>query len=215
MICPPVRMSWQLTGSNQQSANCGPCSTVMLVRFASCGRLSPSPTEIRRRMGDFSGPTEMSDIERAVLSFDSEAREVGLKPLYIKMMWNEPWGDLIAALKNDRMVCVLVDYGTINQIAPRRSGDKQFTGDHFFDVKGWRQVWRKGRQYTEVQVYDPLADGRRPNIPTGPGWWPVEIVREAAEDAATSGRASFLIVPRAPELEVKDPAANSGQGVKS
>ncbi len=55
------------------------------------------------------------------------------------------------------------------------------------------------------KVYDPLADGRRAGIPTGPNTWPKDLLRRASDGYAAAvglrARRATVIVGRAPAVK--------------
>jgi hypothetical protein len=191
MIYPAVRLVPQINGLVVGAANCGPCTACMTVDFATGGRIRPTPLEIRRRMGVPYGPTDVQDQIRSVESYDDET------VVRTILLGREKWLGLV------------LDYGVVNDEAMKLSGDKVFRGLHFLGAFGARRL--ADGTYV-VHVWDPLADGRRKGIPTGPDWWPMEVVRHAVE-AASHGHATFTVTARCERLP-KHAAGVAGQGVK-
>lgn len=174
-------MSWlvpQLDGSKYAGDNCGPASVASALRWATEHEVMPTPGEVRRRMGDFVGGTTMDEHSVAWATFTREAARDGwdLHPMAFKGI--APFADLVTALRNGRAATIAIRYGAL----PREYRQSAtFTGDHAIFISRSRRV--KGR--LQLRVWDPLADGRRPEIVRGPQWIEASIIRTAAE--ATTG----------------------------
>ncbi len=213
MLYPAVRIVPQINGTEVGAANCGPCTAAMSVDFATGGRIRVGPLEIRRRMHNLSGPTDVADQVRAVKSYDDEAIHVGLEPLNCYPHLRDNWDVALAIImRGEKWLGLVVNYGVINQDlkGKRLSGDKAFMGDHFFGGFGYRV--RNGIR--EIRIFDPLADGRRKGIPTGPTWWPLDLVHRAMTAHAGPGRATFTVVPRAIALPKSHRTGVAVSGVK-
>jgi hypothetical protein len=210
MIYPAVRLVPQINGLVVGAANCGPCTACMTVDFATGGRIRPTPLEIRRRMGVPYGPTDVQDQIRSVESYDDETVHVGLRPVDSTPHFDDDWEVVrTILLGREKWLGLVLDYGVVNDEAMKLSGDKVFRGLHFLGAFGARRL--ADGTYV-VHVWDPLADGRRKGIPTGPDWWPMEVVRHAVE-AASHGHATFTVTARCERLP-KHAAGVAGQGVK-
>ena len=208
---PPVRLVHQITGQISGASDCGPATAAMTVDFATGGRIRPSLLEIRRRMGVPHGPTTVHDQEQAVESYDREAVHVGLRPVHLAPHLRGDWHDCHAVMvAQTRWLGLVLDYETINDdpVGRRLSGDKNFMGLHFLGAFGHRV---DGRGIQRVRIYDPLADGRRPGIPEGVRWWPVELVRRAMADAAGPGRATWTQTARCERLP-RHSSYDAGEG---
>jgi len=110
------------------------------------------------------------------------------------------FADLITALGNGKGATIAIDYSKVPQSL---KGDPLFNGLHSVFLAAVRE--RAGQ--TEVKVFDPLNDGRRPGIPgPGPIWYPKVALRNAAAAVVNQpGRAMYNIVQRGTRLEVDVP----------
>jgi hypothetical protein len=165
------------------ASDCGPASAAMAVAFGSCGVHLPSKDHIRTQIGH-PGATSLPELAAVIRSY-------GVMTLRAK---DAPWGKADAWLASSRNIILLgIDYGTVNDLKPGLSSCRSFRGGHYVVARFTRPV----RGTLRVKVYDPLADGRRPGIPSGPQLWPLWLIRTAAAAyAGQRGTWSGLIVSR-------------------
>jgi len=186
----------QLDGSPNAGDNCGPASVAMALRWATAHDIEPTPSAVRKAMKDPTGGTYMADHR---LAWD-EYRERNAARWDVKPMRYHAAGefaDLITALGNGKGATIAIDYSKVPQSL---KGDPLFNGLHSVFLAAVRE--RAGQ--TEVKVFDPLNDGRRPGIPgPGPIWYPKVALRNAAAAVVGQpGRAMYNIVQRGTRLEV-------------
>lgn len=217
-----LRLVKQLDGSAQQGANCGPVSTAHAVAWSTRGRLTPTPTQVRKEMGGtWSGPglaTSLADNQRAFDSYRDDARRRRLRLGTYTRRLMSPWDGAMAALDDGGALVIQTDYDWLNREKPRWSGDRNFRGLHVIFVPRKRE--RDGR--TDMLVYDGLFDGRTAVIPRGPQWVPASIIRNAAESRvvralvgegmtperarrAADGLATYAVVTRSTDIVPKPP----------
>jgi len=196
----PVRFISQFADPKTGASDCGVVTTIFAIDYASGGHIRPTPAEIRKRMGIPSGPTKLSDQAAAMATYAKEAKKLGLRPLTMEKLLARPWKEVREAIATGDWVNVQLDYAVVDTAIPALSGQKGYEGHHSVSVHGVRE--RDGR--TEVRVFDPLANGRFPDIPRGPQWWPLAVVRDAAMSFAAEagpGLASAGVVKRSEPLE--------------
>lgn len=142
------------------SRDCGPRTVQMGIDHQTEGELVPSVADIREAMGTPGYQvTNVRDAERAVPTFHAPGR----RPLRYRVV--RTTGDVRRAVRDGRFVQVCLDYGVFNARAGR-TGDPAFEEGHSGGLHGARS--RDGE--VEWQLYDPLDDERRPEIPDGPRW---------------------------------------------
>lgn len=224
--CPPLVE--QLHGPDPTAgSDCAIACARMALMFASCGHVDPSIDKIRAQAGldrpdpppdDYS--TTMTEYRSAVLAFDDRFRELGYEGVKANATERGSWEDLEAKLKDeDRWVTTFVDYGTLNRLEPAKSGDTGFAGAHAIGVFGYQSKEQTADGSVKFRVFDPLCDGRRPDVPKGPTWWKASTLRDACDDYAGGGEgtATWCVTPRAvftdpePEPQPPDPCATSYQ----
>jgi len=193
----------QLDGSPNAGDNCGPASIAMALRWATTHEVEPTPSAVRKAMKDPTGGTYMSDHRLAWDEYrERNAHRWDLKPM--RYFAAGEFADLITALGNGKGATIAIDYSKVPQSL---KGDPLFNGLHSVFLAAVRE--RAGQ--TEVKVFDPLNDGRRPGIPgPGPIWYPKVALRNAAAAVVNQpGRAMYNIVQRGTRLEVDvvDPCA--------
>lgn len=191
----------QLDGSPHDDDNCGPASVASALRWSTEHDVAPSPSSVRKGIGDFEGGTNPADLETGWEAFRGRAKARGWDLSTMRYRQSEDVEKLIEALRNGHAATLAVLYA---EVPLRLSGDPKFRGPEDFHsvfVAAIRE--RPGR--TEVKVFDPLCDGRRAGIPgPGPVWWPLSVMRKAAAGYAGPGTATYNVVRRskriAPEL---------------
>lgn len=184
----------QLDGSLNAGDNCGPASVAMALRWATAHEIMPTPSAVRAAMKDPTGGTYMSDHR---LAWDTyRERNDGtwdLKPM--RYFAAGDFTDLLTALGNGKGATIAIDYSKVPQTL---KGDPLFNGLHSVFLAATRE--RAGM--TEVKVFDPLNDGRRPGIPgPGPIWYPKLVLRNAAAAVVGEpGQAMYNVVQRGREI---------------
>jgi len=220
----PLRLERQLDDSKNKGYDCGRAVAVMEVDYASSGRIRPTTEQIGWRMKRRTGPSNDGDREQALESYDKEARRRGLRGLKVRRYaHSQPLPELWKWLQLGRPVGVAIDYGEVADYKNPDYEDKHFWSskdDGNGGFRGYHAVWlrrarvRDGKR--EVQVFDPLADGRSlgggRKAVRGPRWWPWELVRDALEGVwgrgnwrGTVGRRAVLLE----DVEPSDPEENS------
>jgi uncharacterized coiled-coil protein SlyX len=189
----------QLDGSPNAGDNCGPASVAMALRWATAHEIEPSPSQVRKAMKDPTGGTYMADHRLAWDEYrERNAHRWDLKPM--RYFAAGEFADLITALGSGKGATIAIDY---SKVPLNMKGDPAFMGLHSVFLAAVRE--RAGQ--TEVKVFDPLNDGRRPGIPgPGPVWYPKVMLRNAASAVVSQpGRAMYNLVERGTRLEVDVP----------
>jgi hypothetical protein len=101
-----------------------------------------------------------------------------------RMFWLTAVQTVRDLLKSGWFVVLYIDYGVMNQLAPDKTGDKNYTGYHAIAVSDF---WR-GRGGALVHYHDPVNDGRHANTPKGVQTVKFSAVRDAAVAYATKTR---------------------------
>ena len=147
----------QLDGSPNAGDNCGPASIAMALRWATAHEIMPTPSAVRAAMKDPTGGTYMSDHRLAWDTYrERNAARWDVKPM--RYFAAGDFADLLTALGNGKGATIAIDYSKVPQSL---KGDPLFNGLHSVFLAATRE--RAGM--TEVKVFDPLNDGRRPGIP--------------------------------------------------
>lgn len=212
-IRPPELIA-QLDGTPDAGANCGMAASAQAVNFATQGARKPTPSQMRKRAGKPSGPgkaTNTLNQKTAIESFDGKGEHDGNSdstggrmPLRYFRKLQEPWSTAQEALDAGKVVNVQIDYDVINDKAPGKSGDRNYTGDHSISLFGRRNTPTSD---PEVRVFDPLYDGRHKGVPKGPQWVLEWVIRQAAEkfcakkDAFTGGVIPVSPFPAPPPVD--------------
>jgi hypothetical protein len=187
-------------------SDCAICCARMALMFATCGKVNPSPEKIRAQANldepnpppsDYS--TTMTEYQRCLNAFDDEARDRGFGGITANVHERGRWDQLEPVLKaEDVWVTMFVKYSVLNQREPSKSGDPGFGGSHAIGVYGYKSKAETGDNTVKYRVFDPLCDGRRKEIPSGPTWWKASTLRDAADAYAGggSGTATWCQTPR-------------------
>ncbi len=192
------RLERQLDGSTNQGQDCGRAVTVMLVDFASKGRLRPNTEQIGKRMNRPTGPSNSGNQEMAVESYDKEARRRGIKPLQMVRKRSADWAQAVELLDRGVFLSVDISYDTFqDNYNGKYSCSRTFRGLHSIAIWGRRRV--NGTWMTKV--YDPLADGRYRGCHNGPRWVPVSLVRKATAKVWGRGEWGGGVVRYSPRLK--------------
>lgn len=189
----------QLDGSPLAGDNCGPASVAMALRWATEHHIQPSPTLVRMMMGDPTGGTFMKDHRKAW----DEARQNNADVWTVGPMRYHAAGDfvdLLSRLWEGAGATIAIDYSKVPQ---NLKGDPLFNGLHSVFIAGIRER----AEVTEIKVFDPLNDGRRPGIP-GPGaiWYPKLVLRKAAGAVVgEAGKAMYNVVRKGEPVAQPEP----------
>jgi hypothetical protein len=177
-------------GTPHDGDNCGPASVAMALRWSTQHDVMPMPPEVRKAFGDPIGGTQMSDHPKAYASFSGAATRAGwtLKPL--KFHDADPWDRFLEDISSGHGATMAIDY---SRVPKHLKGDPRFDGLHAVFVSRIRTR----AETTELRVWDPLCDGRRPGIPRGPLWYPKLTLKAAAAGYAGAGKASWCRVTKA------------------
>ena len=195
--CVRGRTFPQFDGHLLAARNCGVAIAISLVHFGSRGRVTPSSSAIRTRMGGITRWTRPSDVKKAVESYDVEMKRRGMAPLRYRMAGTLANGlytsgagraSLVARIKRREMVHVVVGYDRVNDSRPALSGSPTFRGDHAIWVGGGTKA-RPGYRYRqgvlEVRYSDPTW-GRTGTPKATPKWVPLSWVWSIADGAWSS-----------------------------
>lgn len=164
-------------GGERGSMDCGPRSWQMMVNFLTRGDRLPRIRELRRRAGvPGAQTTNVAHGNRAVESYDHLLHRTPLT-YTIRTLISE----VKVALRAGRVVHLCIDYGKWNDVMPR-TGDPHFRHGHSVIVQGQRTHGDE----IQVRLFDPLEDGRRPEIPDSPygRWVPRDKLLSAAQSFA-------------------------------
>jgi hypothetical protein len=191
------RLERQLDGSANQSFDCGRAVTVMLVDFATRGRIRPTTEAIGRRMDRPTGPSNSGNQKKAVESYDAEAKWFYLRPLKCSRRRGADWEDAVKALEDGAMLSVDTKYGVFhNQYNGKYACSKSFHGLHSVAIWGRKRI--NGKWMT--RLYDPLADGRYKGCWNGPRWVPLALIRKATARVWGPNKWGGGVVKYAPRL---------------
>jgi hypothetical protein len=172
----------QLDGSEHAGDNCGPASLASLARWATEHEYAPTPTEVRRMMRDFVNGTQMSEHKVAWERMQPKMDALGWTVPNLLYRGVTQFDRMEIALVKGNAVTVAINYGKLDYSSGLKCS-RTFNGLHSVAITKTRL--RKGKR--EFKVIDPLADGRRPEVPRGPLWYPRETLREVAGYATPSG----------------------------
>lgn len=175
---PQLGRGIPVPGGAQGSRDCGPRTIQMALDAATRGELVPSIQEIRKRMGK-PGPqtTNTFDADRCVESYGgSDMFKLDRRGLDYDRFTGSTFLPLLTdAVRAGEPIQLAIDYGRFNREMRRKTGDPAFDGGHSVLVHGWKRSG-SGQQW---YLFDPLDDGRRPGIPTGPRWVPKDALISA------------------------------------
>ena len=197
----------QLDGSKHQGDNCGPASIAMALRWSTAHKVAPTPSEVRRAMGDPIGGTNIVDWPKGYDAFADDAKAEGFILREAKYQPGRSWEDLLGVLADGGAMCLVIDY---SRVPDHLKGDRKFDGYHAVFVS---RVRERGTA-TELRVWDPLCDGRRAGIPRGPLWYPKLTLKAAAAGYAGAGKAAYMRVVKATEI-APDPCGSSTRRINA
>lgn len=161
------------TGSPTAGWDCGPCSE--LVGLESVSRNAFRPNRDRQRLW-------ISRIRRpmtrgfgwpatTLINIVESTTSARIRQLINRLSGNKPTAkvrtlshdQVIEQLRLGHAVLVGIDYGRLNRLMPRLSGARTFNQGHAITLRGL--AMRNGVAWTNL--YDPLHDGRRSDVPKG------------------------------------------------
>jgi hypothetical protein len=177
---PQLGRGIPVPGRTQGSRDCGPRSWSMGVDARSKGRRRPSVRWLRKR-GNVEGPqpTSIDDAKRAVHGLAVRGRSP------MRYWRTRSVAKVRQWVRKGRPVQLAIDYGTWNDLRDHETGDPRFRGGHSVMIYGQR----KTVNLVEWQLFDPLEDGRRAGIVSGPSWVPRwQVVRAAKALGEQYGR---------------------------
>jgi hypothetical protein len=182
----PIRLQKQLDGSPEQNDNCVAASAAdAVLRARKNVKPATSFPWVTTKL-----PTMSSTIRQwCNAHFDTSVVKglyqkwviAAVKAMYgvsLGYAFGVDWNTARAFLLDHRGTTLTINYALIQGTQYAASG---FYGRHRIYLNEER--WNAAKNRRETLVYDPLADGRHPWIPTGPQWWPNTLVRRAAESA--------------------------------
>jgi hypothetical protein len=152
-------------GRTTGSRDCGPRSVAMAIDWATEGQRKLTIPQVREALGK-PGP--------ALVNVDDARR--ALTSLGLPYWRTSSVVQLRRAMVSGKLVHLCVDYGVLNRELHGQTGDPAFTGGHSVVIVGQR----KQQGTVQWQLYDPLDDGRRAGIPTGPRWVARRVLLAAA-----------------------------------
>lgn len=178
-------------GSKTGGEDCGPRSSCMGADWATEGALLTPIPEFRRRARRPAGDTNTEQLTNALRSYDTPKETNGRTDIQAFRKLRQPKSTLREAITDGKYVVVQMSYAVLQRIAPGWDACPTFHGMHSIGVMGQRV--REGS--VQWRVFDPLADGRRKGIPTGPDWWPRWVVEGVAEGfTKTDGTFSGVVI---------------------
>jgi hypothetical protein len=227
----------QLDGSPQAKVNCGPATGASGLSHADLNMWVPVPSAVRAWGNMGVGPTDLTDMKRAVesISVAGAFKALGLEAPTLVRLGYVPFAQFLTTLVRPRLFhAVPIKYEVVTE-HPEYAGDKDFKGLHFvgavriYEAVEWapggvpsyfHRVRPRGLQrvikwlpadpddWSDVEydrfwtvVVDPLADGRRPNIPRAPQLWPLALLLQAGDQFRDTnprdGKLSAGVIDRA------------------
>jgi hypothetical protein len=158
MTCsvPPINHTQLDNGKATKAYDCGVEKTRDAIVFASCGKVDVDETKLRELMGlPGKQPTNPRDWKRAIESdfVAAKFKSKGLRAPKARLLDGVDVAIAREDLDVGRFLVGAGWYGTLNTLAPRKSGSRTFGDNHAFGVFG--KVTNE-----RTREYDPLADGR-------------------------------------------------------
>lgn len=142
-------------GRPTASYDCGVEGTIRSIDYASCGQVILEEPLVRKLMGrEGKVATNPPDWKRAIESDEVAERfkNLGLHRPRARLLSGTPIDEALGDLRKGRLVTGAVWYGTLNLLAPHKSGSRTFSDNHCVSVLGLS----RGR----TKLYDSLDDGR-------------------------------------------------------
>ncbi len=165
-------------------SNCAPTCTAMLINFAN-PTLHPQGADVRRNIVDEDGRPDTQGGTTPTQNVAAAKHGFGVTLDYQILPIDQIWA---MGSTDDTMLSLSISYAPV---APTKyDGSPGFTGFH--DVVLYKR-----------QIFDPLADGRRPGIPLAPDPWPFDIVKRALEGYSHRVNRGCVIVAKAPKSKPK------------
>lgn len=191
----------QLDGSPYASVNCGPASIAAALRWATNHDVEPTPSDVRKRVGDFSGGIRPDQVRAGWEPYIDVAAKKGWVLQDVQFRPGIPFDRLMATLDKGHGALVPILY---SQVPMRLRGSKTFKGNHAIFCQGTRTQ----NGIKQIRVYDPLNDGRAEGIPArGPVWYSEAILRDACAGYSGSGKATMNRVQRGERQIIVEPDA--------
>lgn len=157
--------------------NCNCACGAMLVALETGGAKRPTASEFRSRTRNDDGTPDVTGGTHPSQIVECAQRAYGVTLDQRVMPFEDAWK---LGQRSDVGVSVSISYAVI--AGTRFDSSPGFTGFHQVVLSGGK-------------VFDPLADGRRAGIPTGPEAWPKDLLRRAAGkySGAGIGRAAVIV----------------------
>ena len=196
------RFQSQLGRGPTDTTDCGVRSTQMAIDWATNGARRPRPEELRTRMGVTDGGTSPADWVEAIESYDTaEELDGKFEHLSASDVTDSPtaWQRVASHIAAGRGAVLAVDYRIYRRLMPAKAGSATFNGNHAIFFLGCR----KRATGTQFLAWDPLNDGRRAGIPSGPVWVDSAKVRAACERVNQKGTVYGVLVWRGAPVETK------------
>lgn len=175
------RLHTQLGFPVSGPTDCAVRTAQSAIEVGTWGEESPPPPELRPLMrAKPKGGTSMRQALRGIRTF-------GIQPLKIGRWNHGPWTTVEEWLRAGHFVAVYGKYGAVIDGWRPLAGSKTYRGGHaigIFGIEGGQTL-----------SFDPLYDGRRPNIPKGPTMVPLGMVRAFTGSQYGEGQASAYAVP--------------------
>jgi hypothetical protein len=166
--------------------NCNTTCTAMMIAFETSNAKRPSGGDVRKCCLNENGSRDTSGGTKPSQNIDAAKRCWGVTLDGALTSFEDAWR---WGSRPDYAVAFSINYAVIS--GTRFDGSPGFRGAHQILMSGGK-------------VYDPLADGRRPGIPSGPQAWPKDLLRRAAGGYAGIGYGrAVVIIARAPAAKPK------------
>jgi hypothetical protein len=182
----------QLDGSTFAGSNCTMASAAMsAVRYHKGANPKvegspwyPTPRFIRLKTGDKSGGTTLPQADY-VVRHSYEAN--------LDVILGDKWENVRERITSGEGAILQGSYSVFHGTSMDASGT--FKGNHAIFVNEIR--WNESQNRWDFLVYDPLADGRRSGIYTGPKWCSDSLLAKFAGKLDTNGNGAILGLGRA------------------
>ncbi len=144
----------------------------------------PKPAFLRLKTGDTSGGTTLPQADRvANLYYETN----------LDVILGDTWDHVRERITKGEGAVLQGSYSVFHGTSMDASGT--FKGNHAIFVNEIR--WNESQNRWDFLVYDPLADGRRSGIYTGPKWCSEYLLRKFAGRLDTNGNGALLGLGRA------------------
>lgn len=167
----------QFDGGPLAGLNCNCACGAMLVALETGGQKHPTGSEFRSHVRNDNNTPDVAGGTHPSQIVECAKRVYGVTLDQRVMPFEDAWK---LGARTDVAVSMSISYAVIS--GTRFDASPGFTGFHQVVLSGGK-------------VADPLADGRRPGIPTGPEPWPKDLLRRAAGkySQAGVGRAAVIL----------------------